>query len=467
MFARRSRWSVVGTLSGVVAVTAVMSLSAQAPKKPASAAPRPAAQAPAAAKPAAAPAKVQQVVKPPIAQAWIDVATLSGFGMPNMGEMMKGEGGAMGAAMGSLFGGGKKDQNSNEFLRTQQMMEGRWLDVTLRTSNNPNLAEATQAVPQGLGLAPSLKLQTPPKAEPVKDDEEPGEFHYERPKGKLYLYWGCGAEVREGQPKVLDIATATPQELGQFFQARRATQRGAHVAAGRPVWPSREDRRLVPASGSLVGEHAFAGQGVPESFKFAIPAMQDFMPEIALKQEEQGGAHVLSWQPLEQARAYFISAMGAKGMGGGGDEVEMVLWTSSELPDSGFGLMDYQTNPAVDKWLAEKVLLPPQTDTCTVPKGIFGEQGTGMLRMIAYGNELNLVDPPRPADPKIAWEPVWSLKVRVKSVSSAMLGVDMSELRGRKGSKSTSTGEEAPTATRPEEKPKKKGLRGLLGGIKP
>ena len=171
-------------------------------------------------------------MKPPIAQAWLDVATFSGFGMPNMSQMMQGEGGGMGAAMGAMFGGGKKNENSNEFLRTQTSMEGRWLDVTLRTSNNPSLAEATQAVPQGLGLAPSLKLQTPPKAEPAPRDDEDPKFDFERPKGKLYLYWGCGAEVREGQPKVLDLQTATPQEMGQFFQARRATQRGAHTRGG-------------------------------------------------------------------------------------------------------------------------------------------------------------------------------------------------------------------------------------------
>jgi hypothetical protein len=437
----------------VLAASSVVSLAGQAAKKPAQA-PTPATAPQKAATP---PAKVEQVVKPPIAQAWLDVATFSGFGIPNMSQMMQG-GGGMGAAMGAMFGGGKKGENTNEFLRTQTGLEGRWLDVTLRTSQNPQLAEAAQAVPQGLGLAPSLKLQTPPKAEPApRDDEEP-KFDYERPKGKLYLYWGCGAEVREGQPKVLDLATATPQELGQFFQARHATQRGAHVATGRPVWPSRDDRRLVPASGSLVGEHAFSGQGVPESFRFAIPAMQDFMPEIALKQQEQNGAYVLTWQALETARAYFISAMGARA----GGDVEMVLWTSSELPDSGFGLMDYQTNPSVDKWLQEKVLLTPQTTTCTVPKGIFGEESAGMLRMIAYGNELNLIDPPRPADPQIAWEPVWSVKVRVKSVANAMLGIDMSEMRGDQGGKPSGT-EEA--GGKPQQKPKKKGLGGMLGGV--
>ena len=82
----------------------------------------------------------------------------------------------------------------------------------------------------------------------------------------------------------------------------------------------------------------------------------------------------------------------------------MVIWTSSELPDTGFGLTDYQTNAAVDRWLREKVLLAPTTTQCTVPKGVFPGEGA-MLRVIAYGNELNLVHPPRPADPKAAWAP--------------------------------------------------------------
>ncbi len=46
-----------------------------------------------------------------------------------------------------------------------------------------------------------------------------------------------------------------------------------------------------------------------------------------------------------------------------------------------------------------------------------------MLRMIAYGTELNLAHPARPTDPKIAYEPEWALKVRVKSVTFTMLGM--------------------------------------------
>ena len=100
----------------------------------------------------------------------------------------------------------------------------------------------------------------------------------------------------------------------------------------------------------------------------------------------------------------------------------MVIWTSSELPDMGFGLVDYQSNANIDKWLKEKVILPASATTCAVPKGIFGEQAAGMLRMIAYGSEAFFAHPPRPTDPKIAWEPDWQTKVRVKSTFTSMLG---------------------------------------------
>ena len=352
-------------------------------------------------------------VKPPQAQAWIDVATYSGMGMPGMGAA----GGNPLGALGGLFGGGA-GAAKNSFGQTQTGAAGRWVDVTLMTRANPSLAEAQQAVPAGF-LSPALKLQSPKEVRapaPRDDDDKVVEQDYERPKGKLLLYWGCGATVRTGQPKVLDMATASAADMAKFFVSRRATQRGAHSAVGRPVWPSPADERMVPDNASLVGEHQFSGSGVPEGFRFQIQAAQDLMPALQLQQADQSGATDLTWAALPTARAYFIAGMGAA------KQDEMVIWTSSEVPEAGFGLIDYQTNAAVDRWLKEKVLLAPATTHCTVPKGVFPGQG-GMLRAIAYGNELNLAHPPRPADPKAVWEPVWAAKLRVKSVATVMLGM--------------------------------------------
>jgi hypothetical protein len=337
--------------------------------------------------------------------------------------------------------------------------DGAYVDVTLRTSRNPSLEEALQAVPEGSKLTPTLQLKVLPQAKPVPETygEEPVEQAPEQPKGKIKLYWGCGTTMRPGQPKVVDLSTGTVGELADIFKGRRATQRGTHSAPGRPVWPNLVDKRRVPDGASLVGAHAFTGQGVPESFKFNLPATQDIMPPIALRQAQVEGVTQLTWQALPTARAYFIAAMGGRGDASGAAEV--TIWTSSELPDSGYGLIDYQTNKSVDQWLKEKVLLPPATTRCDVPKGVFEEGTGGMLRMIAYGTELNLAHPPRPTDPKIAWEPDWALKVRVKSVAMSMLGMpsmDESEGMGDAAAEDATTpGEEAP-ADAPAGEPKKK-----------
>jgi len=393
----------------------------------------------------------KQIVKPPVSQAWIDVATFGG--MPMGGGMGQG---MANMTLGALMGGGKKA--TAEFGYTQLGTTGRWMDVTLYTSRNPNLAEALQGIPAGTQLAPTLMLQAPEKPKPLpreKDVDEPEDWDYEPPKGKFVLYWGCSETVRPGQPKVINLETATLAELGKFFESRRATQRGTHAAAGRPVWPSKADNRALPAGASLVGQHSFTGQGVPESFKFDIPQAQDLMPEFKLRQTDQGGSILLEWDAIPHARAYFLGSMGSRE--GDGEDMTLVLWTSSELPDSGFGLFDYQTNAAVDKWLKEKVLLSPAIAKCAVPKEA---AGTGMLRAIAYGTELNMAYPPRPKDPAVAWEPDWNVKIRVKSMTTTMLGMegadDMGGMEGMGDMTDAPAPAEGEAAAAPAEEPKKK-----------
>jgi hypothetical protein len=404
--------------------------------------------------PAQQPSSQQQQVSPPKAQAWIDVATFSGLGMPaGLGEA----GGVNPMAMlGNLLGGAAA---KNSFGQTKSMSPGRWVDVTLRGTGS--LQEATHGVPAGF-MSPPLKLVSPqaPPQQPVPDNEPDDkviEPQVEKPKGKLLMYWGCGAQVRAGQPRVLDFATLAPADLQRFFVTRGATGRGAHSTPGRPLWPNPADARMVPAPGSLAGEHQFVGSGI-ENFRFQIPAAQDLMPALEMKQQEVGGSTQLGWNPVPAARAYFAAAMGAAG------REEMVIWTSSELPETGFGLFDYQGNGAIDGWLREKVLLAPATTSCAIPAGIFGGGGA-MLRLIAFGSELNLAHPPRPSDPKVRWQPDWAVKVRVKSVAQGMLGMPMAGLPSGPGGRGGQEGQDASADAPPEEK--RPGalqiLRGILG----
>ena len=394
---------------------------------------------------ALAQAQPPQKVLPPEAQAWIDLATYSGFGMPGMG----GGGPEAPSAMAMLGGllGSATGMNTNRFGHTRSGLAGRWMDVTV-ASRKQALNEVTLTLPAGAGLSPALSLK-PPKAAPPAPPEEEREVEpidQEKPKGKVSLYWGCGETVRPGQPRTVDFASALPQDLAQIFTGRRATQRGAHSAAGRPLWPNEGDARMVPREATLAGEMNVAGAGLPENFRFTLPPQQDLMPPLELQQADSGNATQLAWGSLPTARGYFAAAMGGRK----GDEAHMVLWVSSELPDSGLGLVDYQTNASVDRWLKDKVLLPAGTTRCAIPKEVFGGEGA-MLRLIAYGNELNLAYPPRPTDPRVTWAPQWAVKVRVKSVASTVLGME----GGARPAEARPEGERPPSAI--------DRLRGLFG----
>lgn len=380
---------------------------------------------------AAAQAKaVKQSVKPPVALAFIDVAT-SASDMPGanmMGAAAQGAqagGGFFGALGGMAKGamGGASDRG-NVFGNTRAMGfgMGRFVDVSVYTSKNSALTEASQLIPAGMNLGEALKLIAPLPDKPVPGviDESPLEPTYEKPKGKISIYWGCSEQIRPGQPRTLDVAKASLEDYAKFFVMRGKTAKGARSQPGHPAWPNKVDDRKVPDGASLVGQHSFSGNGIPESFKVTLAAAQDLMPAIELHQMKKDGGVHLEWKSIPYARGYFLSVMG--GQSGGADAAEVIVWTSSELADFGFGLVDYQSNTDIDKWIAEKVILPASASKCDVPKGIFGEHGGGMLRMIAYGSEAFFAHPPRPNDPKIAWEPDWQTKLRVKSTFSSMLG---------------------------------------------
>lgn len=373
-----------------------------------------------------------QKVKPPVSQAYIDLATFAG-GNPMM------QGGGAGGMLGGLFGGGTKEKaRGNSFGQTQaQGSQGRWMDVVVLTHNNRSLKTATQTVPAASKLAPTLKLVAPEleKSTPggPVSTESVGEF--QMPKGKMYLYWGCGTDVRKGQPLVLDLSKMDPKQYSQFFQNRSATARIPHPEPGRPGWPNKEDDRMLPEGASMAGEHAFAGDGVVDGFKFNIDANHDLMPAVQATRSDDGKAVLFKWNAMQQATGWFVQAMGMRGEGPAANgEMEMVYWTSSELPDMGMGLMNYQPDSAIAKWQKEKVILPASATECAAPKDAVSPMA--MANVIAYGDELNMAYPPRPKDPKITWEPQWDVKVRRKSVASLMPGMGsmaMNAFAGERG----------------------------------
>src|SRR3712207_7989402 len=101
--------------------------------------------------------------------------------------------------------------------------------------------------------------------------------------------------------------------------------------------------------------------------------------------------------------------------------------------------------------IKERIVMNPQTTECAVPAGIFKGEGA-MLNFIAYGDELNVVHPPRPKDPRQVWEQQYAVKVRLKSTGMAMLAEGDGGTRARApGRGDTSTQAEDRTAPTPRE----------------
>lgn len=366
----------------------------------------------------------------PAAQYWVDLAT-SNVSMPGMPEEDNASGGILGGLMGGNSFGGSMGMGAH----------GKSLDSELYVRAHPAGVEGTHAIPSGMNMGPSLLLlPNRPKSAPKSPTQstQPGEP--DKPKGRILLYWGCGDNIRAGQPKVLDFARQDYAEFAQFFTSHGASSKGVQGRPGHSLWPNERDSKRVPDNASMPGDHAVSGDGVPASLKFSVSAAHDFLPKVRLatKGMAKDGVRV-EWNEMQNAKGYFLQAQGAAA--GPGGEQDMIFWSSSEKPENGWALMTYQAPAQITRLLQQKIILPPSTVNCTVPKGIFDKAEGAMLNMIAYGPELNVSHPPRPVKAPTDWQPEWTARVRIKSTGMTMLGMEGSEQAGRErqGSGDTAT----------------------------
>lgn len=346
----------------------------------------------------------QQVVTGPVAVYWTSAQTVSGMGAMGPGQ---------GSAMGMAFGGSRPGQAQKT------------LELDLGSSRRATAApSAEHAVPPGLKSGRSLPLVTPEarRADPVERDPETQQF--ERPRGRMLIYWGCGERARPGQPVVFDfstIGTDAPMPTLSTLSVRTMQPPSASRHATYGTWPNERTRMRPPPDGSLVGDHVISGNYSPE-IRFSLGQNQDFLEALTLTKNEPGptGSVQLQWRPVPRAQAYYASVMGSDG-----DET-MILWSSSEVQSVAFEIPDYLAPSEIERLLRQKALMTPQTTSCTVPQEVARALSEGgMLRMIALGDEANFVHPQRPSDPKIPWNIEWTAKVRYSSTYMGLLGMDL------------------------------------------
>ena len=309
---------------------------------------------------------------------------------------------------------------SNHFGATRGGGPGKYVDLSLLVRGKPAGVQGTHAIPSGMAMGATLPLLPD-----TSGRSQSGPESMERPKGRLLLYWGCDVNVRAGQPRIIDMRTATPAQIGAAFSGKYSGTRGARSGPGYSIWPNRENSRSVPNNASLVGEHRVSGDGVPASLAFSVPGSHDFMPAVDVTARGAlSGSVPMEWRSVSGATGFFAHATGQKGD-------DMIIWSSSEVADAGFGLLDYVAPAQVERWVRERVLMSSATNRCSVPAGIFAGTDGALGRLIAYGPELGRSHPPG------AQNPEWSVRLRVWSTGMALLG---DEGRGRRGGGGSSGG---------------------------
>ena len=192
----------------------------------------------------------------PVARYTLDAGTISG-----MGAM--GQGGGVSAAMAMMRGQGG----------------GRAHELVLRlgsTRSPTGSPAATHTLPSGARFGPTLPLVTP------QQEGRSGEYSPQTPKGRLLLYWGCGERAGPGQPVVIDFAKLAKGEIppGLFMSGvDLAEDWQVGIANSRTYtnWPNGDDRKTVPANGSLLGAHKITAN---YSKEIAFTLGEDFMPPL-------------------------------------------------------------------------------------------------------------------------------------------------------------------------------------------
>ncbi|WP_152414455.1 hypothetical protein [Blastomonas sp. AAP53] len=388
----------------------------------------------------ASPVSSQQAASP-IARYDMDVGTVTG-----LAALGGGASSGMGAGLSMMFGGGSNKQAHELVLR-------------LGSSRAPaaGAPKADHFMPPVTKLGASVPLLSPKPG--TRTDAVPEDLpkDFQRPKGRLLIYWGCGAKAAPGQPVVIDFAKLTAGQVPpDLFAGSMPVDRSVSTGNSRTYgeWPNAETRKLLSADSSLLGEHRVAGNYAPE-IKFALA--QDFMPAITGKSAPApGGATQISWNTVANATGYYAWVMTAKA-NAKGEFQDMVWWSSSASRQFGGALWDWIAPAQVARLIQQQVVMPPSQTSCTVPAEVTAAGGEFALgNLYAYGPEANFAYPPRPANARTPWKPEWTARVRYRSNSTWLLGgPDM-------GAMMNGGGEAEP---RKKKKKCKGGLGGLLGAV--
>lgn len=329
----------------------------------------------------------------PQATVYIDVAT---HAMPGMGGL-----GALGRFTGAVTG-----SSASYGMARHPGMPGRYMDVALHNRSQPGTA-ASQAVPRGLRLGNAIDLLPPTTAETTRTESDAGgSASIALADGGPYTvryYWGCGDQVRAGQPAEfsMSVRNGQPVHSGRAPAPRAVPQYGISPGPEHALWPNPSTRRSISGKASLAGSHEVTGGGLPAPIRFELGADHDFLPALELERDTGDNGTLLSWNGVQGARAHFIHATAMDGE-------TVVMWSSASDGYAGPELIDFLPESLVAEWVRKGTLLGSDARSCRIPHEVFGD-GTPMVQMIAYGNEREITS-----------DGDWRVRVRTKSTAMLM-----------------------------------------------
>lgn len=378
----------------------------------------------------------------PIARYEMRAGTTAGM-MAGMAGM---NGGGIGSALGMAFGG-KGNAPQHEL----------WLELGSSRTPSGQPPKADHFMPTGAKLGVSVPLTTPVRV-PDGPTEPPEKRDFQRPKGRMLIFWGCGEHAPAGQPIVIDFSKiAAGQMPPGLWSSAVPMERSVSPRSSKTYgsWPN-QDAKSLKTDSSLLGAHRIAGNYSPE-FNFTLT--RDFMGGLRPSSFVQpSGATLLRWNPLPEATGYHASLIGGK-TAPGGQMGDIVWWSSSATREFGGGLSDWLSPKTVARLVVSKTVLAPATTTCMIPAEVKAAAPEfGLATLYAYGPEEDFVYPPRPANPKTPWKPEWTAQIRHRSMNGFLLGMPGMGNEARGGKREGEQNEEC------KPKPKKRGLGGLMGG---
>jgi hypothetical protein len=312
------------------------------------------------------------------------------------------------------------------------MLKGAQRKLTVRLWSSglaPDGATAALTVPEGLKIGPKLDLDL---YRPRGDEGDapvgaPGTL----PDLVIKRYWGSSANVRAGQPDVLDLKSLTPEQKGimrsQSLKMQRAMQRGQTESYFyKPNWttayfPSKMGNTAVPDEGALAGRYLLASS-YTGNVKMEVPDTVNFLDAIEITSHNFESVVPLDasvtfrWKAVPNVIGYSASILGMEG------QKTVIMWSSAEeKPDMSLAF-DYLEMAQVRDLVSRKVVMRGDAVEMTVPVGIFKDCDFVMLQMIGYGPGAAL-DKGQPLP-----------RVQTKTTLMVTLGgKKLKEMLGRKG----------------------------------